>query len=131
MPPIPYHHYAHCLASLCTRNNRIPHFSRAVRVIGRRGSGISSPTTSLSFNRKMSSSPTKCLYAVYAPDYTDPGALDRRFSVREEHLKGIDRLHSSGIASKCILLQVPTPPTQPYLFSRRIWGRPSRTGTHR
>ncbi|KAH9989975.1 hypothetical protein BJV77DRAFT_1015217 [Russula vinacea] len=80
----------------------MPHFSRAVRVIGRRGSGILLPTntTALSFTRNMSSdssSPTKHLFAVYAPDCTDPGALDRRYSVREEHLKDIDRLHSSGI----------------------------------
>jgi hypothetical protein len=47
----------------------------------------------------MSSSPTKRLFAIYAPDYTDPGTLDRRISVREEHLKGINRLRSTGIAS--------------------------------
>jgi hypothetical protein len=55
--------------------------------------------------RNMSSSSTKRLFAIYAPDYTDPGTLERRFSVREEHLKGIGRLRSSGIASTCILLQ--------------------------
>ncbi|KAF8489821.1 hypothetical protein F5888DRAFT_1808571 [Russula emetica] len=46
----------------------------------------------------MSSSPTKRLFAIYAPDYSDPGTLDRRFAVREEHLKGIGRLRSTGIA---------------------------------
>jgi hypothetical protein len=114
----------------------MPHFSRAVRVIGRRGSGILLPTntTALSFTRNMSSdssSPTKHLFAVYAPDCTDPGALDRRYSVREEHLKDIDRLHSSGIVSKCILLQYRPSDHNSIFFSRRIWGRPSGTGTHR
>ncbi|KAI0280481.1 hypothetical protein BGY98DRAFT_1095473 [Russula aff. rugulosa BPL654] len=46
----------------------------------------------------MSSSPTKRLFSIYAPDYTAPGILDRRISVREEHLKGIDRLRSAGTA---------------------------------
>ncbi|KAN0107039.1 hypothetical protein V8E52_010547 [Russula decolorans] len=46
----------------------------------------------------MSSSPTKRLFAIYAPDYTNPGTLDRRISVREEHLKGISELRSTGIA---------------------------------
>jgi hypothetical protein len=50
----------------------------------------------------------------------------------EEHLKGIDGLHSSGIASMCHLATEPTPPTStPYFFSRRIWGRPSGTRTYR
>ncbi|KAH9987461.1 hypothetical protein BJV74DRAFT_773987 [Russula compacta] len=40
----------------------------------------------------MSSSPTKHLFAVYAPDYTDPGVLEHRLSVREKHLKDVDRM---------------------------------------
>ena len=47
----------------------------------------------------------KRLFTVYAPDSTDPGTLERRVSVREEHLKGIGRLRSDGIASMCIPLQ--------------------------
>ena len=56
----------------------------------------------------MSSSPpaAKHLFAVYAPDYTDPGALERRFSVRERHLKGVDAMLDSGVMSMCILLRV-------------------------
>jgi hypothetical protein len=61
--------------------------------------------TSVSFTQNMSSSHTKRLFAIYAPDYTDPGTLDGRISVREEHLKGINRLRSTGIASAYILLQ--------------------------
>ncbi|TFK44500.1 hypothetical protein BDQ12DRAFT_717646 [Crucibulum laeve] len=34
-----------------------------------------------------SSAPTSRLFFVYAPDKTDEGALDRRLSVREAHLK--------------------------------------------
>jgi len=56
----------------------------------------------------MSSSPTKCLFAIYAPDSTDPRTLDRRISVREEHLEGMSRLRSNGVASTCILLLQPT-----------------------
>jgi hypothetical protein len=75
--------------------------------------------------------PTKRLFAVYAPDCTDPGALDRRYSVREEHLKNMVRLHGSGIVSKCILLQYRPSDHNSIFFSRRIWGRPSGTGAHR
>ena len=77
-------------------------------LIRRRDSGISLTTNpiSLSFTRTMSnSSPTKRLFAIYAPDYTDPGTLDRRYSVREEHLNGMAKLRSTGIASTCIWLQ--------------------------
>jgi len=60
----------------------------------------------------MSNSPTKHLFAVYAPDYTDPGVLERRFSVREKHLKGIDERLDCGIVSTYILLQYsPVPVT--------------------
>jgi len=97
-PPIPYLHYACSLRSLY--DNRIPHFSRAGNSARRRGSGIHLPTntTVLPFTRNMSSSPTKRIFCVYAPDYTTPGTLDIRISVREEHLKGIAERRSSGIA---------------------------------
>jgi len=78
----------------------------------------------------MSSPPTKHLFAVYAPDYTDPGVLERRFSVREKHLKGIDGMLDSGIMSMFILLRhsvirmtIPT-------FLPRIWGSPFGTRTY-
>ncbi len=85
--------------------------------------------TVLSFTRNMSSSPTKHLFAIHAPDYTEPGTLDRRTSAREEHLKGIKGLKSSGIASMCSLPAVP-PTMTTFFFLRRIWGRPlgARTG---
>jgi hypothetical protein len=51
----------------------------------------------------MSSSSTKHLFAVYAPDYTDPGVLERRFSVREMHLKGIEGMVDSGTVSTYIV----------------------------
>src|SRR5260221_4241836 len=78
---------------------RTPYVSRSVRV-----SRICA--TALPFTRMMSSSPSKAdskhLFAVYAPDYTDPGVLERRFSVREKHLKGIDGMLDSGVMSTCI-----------------------------
>jgi uncharacterized protein YciI len=52
----------------------------------------------------MSSSPMKRLFTVWAPDYTDPGTLERRISVLEDHMKGIESLRSSGILSMCISL---------------------------
>jgi hypothetical protein len=51
----------------------------------------------------MSSSSTKHLFAVYAPDYTDPAVLERRFSVREKHLKAIEGMIESGTVSMYIL----------------------------
>jgi uncharacterized protein YciI len=62
-----------------------------------------------------SSASTKRLFAIYAPDYTDPEALDRRFSVREEHMKGIERLKSTGTASTCILPQPSTTANHDFL----------------
>lgn len=53
------------------------------------------------FIRQMSSSPTKHLFLVYAPDYVSPGMLDHRLSVREKHLKGVPGLLESGIMSAC------------------------------
>jgi uncharacterized protein len=79
--------------------------------------------TALSFTRNMSSSPTKHLFAIYAPDYTEPGTLDRRISAREEHLKGIHRLRSSGIASTCSLAVV-VPPTMTTFFFCAEFGGP-------
>jgi hypothetical protein len=51
----------------------------------------------------MSNSSTKHLFAVYAPDYTDSGALERRFSVREKHLKDIEVMVDCGAVSTYIL----------------------------
>jgi hypothetical protein len=98
---------------------RTPYVSHSVRV-----SRICA--TALPFARMMSSSPSKHLFAVYAPDYTDPGVLERRFSVREKHLKGIDGMLDSGIMSTCILLVHMTFP----ILLPRIWGSPFGTGTY-
>jgi len=76
---------------------RTPYVSRSMRM-----SRICA--TALPFTRMMSSSPSKYLSAVYAPDYTDPGVLERRFSIREKHLKGIDGMLDSGVMSTCIPL---------------------------
>jgi len=78
----------------------------------------------------MSSSPTKHLFAVHAPDYTDPGVLDRRFSVREEHLKGMDGMLDSGIMSMFILLWYSLVHMTIPTFLPRIWGSPFGTGTY-
>lgn len=78
----------------------------------------------------MSSSPTKHLFAVYAPDYTDPGVLDRRFSVREEHLKGMDGMLDNGIMSMFILLWYSLVHMTIPTFLPRIWGSPFGTGTY-
>lgn len=123
--PIPYLHYACSLRSLY--DNRIPHFSRAGHShgAGRRGRGIHLPTNStvLPFTRNMSNSPTKRIFCVYAPDYTTPGTLDIRLSVREEHLKGIAERRSSGIASMCTHLATVTDPSNPdsvILFTQNL-----------
>lgn len=69
----------------------------------------------------MSSSPTKRIFCVYAPDYTTPGTLDIRLSVREEHLKGIAERRSSGIVSMYILLQY-RPPTAAHFYRVEFGG---------
>ena len=71
----------------------------------------------------MSSSPVKRIFTVYAPDHTDPGTLELRISVLEDHLKGINSLRSSGILSKCISLQYwPLQPRLPYFFLAEYGG---------
>ena len=62
--------------------------------------------------RRTSSSPTKHLFFVYAPDHVRPGMLDHRLSVREKHLQGVDGLLESGIVSASdvqLLWDVPRP----------------------
>ncbi|KAI0261348.1 hypothetical protein BC834DRAFT_830366 [Gloeopeniophorella convolvens] len=39
----------------------------------------------------------KHLFAVYAPDRSAPGALERRLAVRERHLAGVDGLLARGL----------------------------------
>ena len=39
-------------------------------------------------------------FVVYAPDYTDEGALQRRLDVREKHLGVAKKLHEVGAISK-------------------------------
>jgi hypothetical protein len=55
--------------------------------------------------RRMSSKPTKHLFAVYAPDYMGPDILEHRLSVRERHLKGVGKMLDNGIMSAYMLLQ--------------------------
>lgn len=57
--------------------------------------------------RTMSTSNVKHLFLVYAPDKTDEGALERRLSVRPEHLKNAKALHDSAILS-CVSRPVPS-----------------------
>ena len=104
--------------------DRTPYFLRSVRV-----SRIC--VAALPFTRMMSSSPppAKHLFAVYAPDYTDPGVLERRFSVRERHLKGIDGMLDSGVMSMCICATESGSHDDSH-FLLRIWGSPLGTGTH-
>lgn len=84
----------------------IPPHHGAVRV------GVAAGSQLCQFTRRMSTSPTKHLFFVHAPDYVSPGMLDHRFSVREKHLKGVDGLIESGIVSACdvrLLWGVPRP----------------------
>ena len=81
---------------------------RSVRFVARNGTSprcgpvrVNAGPQSCQFIRRMSSSPTKHLFFVYAPDYASPGMLDHRFSVREKHLKGVDGLLESGTMSAC------------------------------
>jgi uncharacterized protein YciI len=43
--------------------------------------------------------PKKHLFLVYLPDKTDPEALQRRLSVREQHLANAKKLHAQGVVS--------------------------------
>lgn len=47
----------------------------------------------------MSSTAEKFEFVVYAPDYTDPEALQRRLAVRAQHLAKAQTLHDSGVVS--------------------------------
>jgi hypothetical protein len=41
----------------------------------------------------------KHLFLIYAPDKTDEGALERRLSVRSEHLQRFQALKADGVMS--------------------------------
>ncbi|KAG1765822.1 hypothetical protein EDD22DRAFT_774739 [Suillus occidentalis] len=45
----------------------------------------------------MSSTPSLSKFVVWAPDYADEGALQRRLAVRPAHLENIKKLVSQGI----------------------------------
>ncbi|KAH9980820.1 hypothetical protein BGW80DRAFT_294764 [Lactifluus volemus] len=77
-------------------SNNPAYFLRSVRMVRMRVNRTSPAMMVLSFTRRMSSSPTKHLFAVYAPDYMDSGTLERRLSVRERHLKGINGMLDNG-----------------------------------
>jgi len=47
--------------------------------------------------RKMSSTPSLPKFVVWAPDYTDEGALGRRLAVRPAHLENIKKQISQGV----------------------------------
>jgi hypothetical protein len=74
----------------------------------------------------MSSSSTKHLFAVYAPDYTEPGVLDHRLSVREKHLKNIEGMIDSGTVSAYITSLF----RDDSQYSYRIRGSPFGTGAY-
>lgn len=46
------------------------------------------------------SQPKKFTFFVYAPDYTDAEVLNRRMSVRQQHLANVKVLREQGIMSK-------------------------------
>jgi hypothetical protein len=50
--------------------------------------------------RRMSSTPTLPKFIVWAPDYADEGALQRRLAVRPTHLENIKKLVSQGTLRK-------------------------------
>jgi hypothetical protein len=127
---VPHHHLYACylLQPLCalfaTLESPISHVVSAALPDNVAQCTIPTNTTALSFTRNMSSSPTKRLFTIYAPDSTDPGTLERRISVREEHGKGIGRLRSDGIASMCISLQLTPLTTTHYIFFAQNLGVP-------
>jgi hypothetical protein len=85
-------------------NNRTLYFSHSALFRSRRnGISLTSTVTALPFVRMMSSASTRHLFAVYAPDYTEPGVLDHRLSVREKHLKAIEGMIDSGTVSAYVL----------------------------
>lgn len=49
------------------------------------------------------SQPNKLPFFVYAPDYTDEEAFNRRLSVREQHIAGVKALNEQGIMSKLLI----------------------------
>lgn len=50
--------------------------------------------------RNMSSTPSLSKFIVWAPDYADDGALQRRLAVRPAHLENVKKLVSQGILRK-------------------------------
>jgi uncharacterized protein len=45
------------------------------------------------------SAPTKQTFVVCAPDYTDPGAVERRLAVRAKHSERVKQLAAEGFIS--------------------------------
>lgn len=45
-------------------------------------------------------SPKKHTFLLYAPDYTDPDALNRRLAVRPKHLENAKVMFEGGVSSK-------------------------------
>ncbi|KAF8197993.1 hypothetical protein BJ912DRAFT_1055662 [Pholiota molesta] len=59
------------------------------------------------------STPTKHRFFVYAPDKTDEGALERRLSVRPQHLEGAKASHDNGLIRIGGMLTTPEAITNP------------------
>jgi uncharacterized protein len=48
----------------------------------------------------MSDTPKKHLFLLYAPDYTDPDAINRRLAVRPKHLENAKVMFDGGVSSQ-------------------------------
>ncbi|KAF8875800.1 hypothetical protein CPB84DRAFT_1689464 [Gymnopilus junonius] len=57
--------------------------------------------------------PVRHRFFVYAPDKTEPGTLERRLSVREQHLVGARAGHESGFIRIGGMLTTPDAITNP------------------
>ena len=72
-------------------------------VLSPRLSTISRPTLCTRLISNMSNSePKKYTFLLYAPDYTDPEATNRRLAVRPKHLENAKVMYDGGVSSKLI-----------------------------
>ncbi|KAH8103560.1 hypothetical protein BXZ70DRAFT_739117 [Cristinia sonorae] len=69
----------------------------ALRINSRRCISPLKHTTSQLSTRTMSTAPAKHQFIVWAPDYTDPEAFDRRLAVRAAHLQNAFELIKNGV----------------------------------
>jgi hypothetical protein len=81
-----------------TARSQIRHFPLALDIRAIHGASY----TPASLVRAMSTTAEpKKLFFVYAPDYTDPDAMNRRLKVRQQHLDNVRPLIESGWSSTC------------------------------